>query len=71
MISEADIVESWGGITDPAVSAICATYNHQDFIHDAINGFQSQKTDFLFEVIIHDDVATDTTARIIREYKTK
>jgi glycosyltransferase involved in cell wall biosynthesis len=30
-----------------------------------------QKTDFPFEIIIHDDASTDATADIIREYERK
>lgn len=28
-----------------------------------------QKTNFIFEVIVHDDASTDKTADIIREYQ--
>nr|HQE50685.1 glycosyltransferase [Fervidobacterium sp.] len=38
---------------------------------DAIEGFLMQKTDFPFEIIIHDDASTDATADIIREYEEK
>lgn len=31
----------------------------------------AQRTDFSFEILIHDDAFTDRTADIIREYKTK
>lgn len=55
----------------PLVSICCITYNHGDYIHDAIEGFLMQKTDFPFEIIIHDDASTDATADIIREYERK
>ena len=51
------------------VSIICNTYNHERFIRDALNGFVMQKTDFEFEVLVHDDASTDCTADIIREYE--
>ena len=54
---------------DPLVSICCITYNHQDYIRDAIKGFLMQETDFPFEIIIHDDASTDATADIIREYE--
>lgn len=54
---------------DPLVSICCITYNHQNYIRDAIEGFLMQKTDFPFEIIIHDDASTDATADIIREYE--
>ena len=53
------------------VSICCITYNHEPYIRDAIEGFLMQKTDFPFEVLIHDDASTDGTADIIREYETK
>ena len=54
-----------------AVSIICNTYNHENYIRDAIESFLMQKTNFKFEVLIHDDASTDKTPEIIREYETK
>lgn len=53
----------------PLVSVICLAYNHEKYIRDALDGFVKQKTDFPFEVVIHDDASTDKTAGIIREYE--
>lgn len=53
------------------VSVICLAYNHEAKIKAALEGFVSQKTNFLFEVIIHDDASSDKTADIIREYEQK
>ncbi|MBP5288836.1 MAG: glycosyltransferase family 2 protein [Clostridia bacterium] len=50
------------------VSVICAAYNHEKYIEDAIRGFLKQKTNFKFEVFIHDDASTDNTAAIIKKY---
>lgn len=50
------------------MSVVCATYNHVEFIEDAIKGFIAQKTDFPFEVIIHDDASTDGTQEVIKRY---
>lgn len=38
------------------------------YIKSALNGFVHQKTDFGFEVIVHDDASTDGTTGIIEEY---
>jgi glycosyltransferase involved in cell wall biosynthesis len=57
--------------TTPLVSICCLTYNHEPYIRRAIEGFLIQKTNFLFEVIIHDDASTDLTASIIEEYRIK
>ncbi len=53
------------------VSVICNTYNHAAYIRDALEGFVNQKTNFRYEVLIHDDASTDGTADIIREYEVK
>lgn len=56
---------------DVEVSVICNAYNHGKYIRDALNGFVMQKTDFRFEILIHDDASTDNTADIIREFEAK
>ncbi len=53
---------------DIMVSVCCLTYNHEDFIAAALEGFLMQKTKFAFEAIIHDDASTDGTREIIMEY---
>ena len=53
------------------LSVICLTYNHAAYIRQALDGFVMQKTNFDFEVLIHDDASTDGTADIIREYQQK
>lgn len=53
------------------VSIVCNAYNHERYIRDALEGFLMQKTNFAFEVLVHDDASTDKTADIIREYEAK
>lgn len=50
------------------VSICCITYNHKDYIGDAINGFLNQSTNFPFEVIIHDDASIDGTQAMVKEF---
>ncbi len=50
------------------VSICCITYNQKEYIRDALEGFLRQKTDFAYEVLIHDDASVDGTAAIIEEY---
>ncbi len=53
------------------VSVLCACYNHENYIRDALENFVNQKTSFKYEVIVHDDASTDNSAEIIREYEKK
>lgn len=53
------------------VSISCITYNHAPYIRECLDGFIMQKTNFPFEVLIHDDASTDGTTEIIKEYTKK
>lgn len=53
------------------VSVFCLAYNHEKYIRHTLDGFVIQKTNFKFEVLVHDDASTDSTATIIREYEEK
>ena len=63
--------QQWSEDTVPLVSISCITYNHENYIRDAIEGFLMQKTTFPVEILIHDDASTDKTASIVREYEEK
>lgn len=56
---------------DIVVSISCITYNHAPYIRQCLDGFMMQKTNFAFEVLIHDDASTDGTTEIIKEYEAK
>lgn len=56
---------------DPIVSVYCLAYNHEKYIRDALEGFVTQKTNFSYEVVVHDDASTDNTGKIIKEYADK
>lgn len=53
------------------VSVLIAAYNHEKYIEKALEGILAQKTNFKYEVIVHDDASTDNTAKIIRTYETR
>lgn len=53
------------------VSICCITYNHEKYIAEAIESFLMQKTNFKYEILIHDDASTDDTAKIIKKYEEK
>lgn len=70
--AEEEVMSGWQGDPDsPVVSVCCITYNHGDYIEDALNGFLRQKTDFPFEILINDDASTDGTPEILRKYEEK
>jgi glycosyltransferase involved in cell wall biosynthesis len=66
--TEGEIMSAWASRTPVLASVCCTTFNHERFVREAIEGFLMQETDFPFEIIVHDDASTDSTADIIREY---
>jgi len=67
--TEQEIVKSWERSSDKViVSIVCACFNHEKYVEDAIKSFLMQKTNFSFEVLIRDDCSTDNTAGIIQKY---
>jgi len=63
--------QKWPEGTKPVVSIFCLTYNHEEYIQDAIESFLIQKTTFPVKIFIHDDASSDGTSKIIREYEEK
>ena len=55
----------------PLVSVCCLTYNHKEYIKNALDSILIQKVDFEYELIIHDDSSTDGTVEVIKEYTNK
>jgi glycosyltransferase involved in cell wall biosynthesis len=66
--TEDEIISGWQDQGSPLVTVCCTTYNHEDFIREAIDSFLIQETEFPFEIIVHDDASTDGTAAIVLEY---
>ncbi len=56
---------------EPLLSIICPVYNQEEFIAQTLDGFLMQKTQYPFEIIVHDDASTDKTAAIVRSYELK
>jgi glycosyltransferase involved in cell wall biosynthesis len=50
------------------VSVCCMAYNHEEYISQTINSFLSQRANFNFEIVIHDDASSDETTNIIKKY---
>ncbi|HLP47644.1 MAG TPA: glycosyltransferase [Candidatus Kapabacteria bacterium] len=55
----------------PKVSILCITYNQEKYVRQTLESFIMQKTDFDFEILIHDDASTDKTVHIIKEFEKK
>lgn len=53
------------------LTIFCLTYNHEKFIRKTLEGFVNQKTNFDYNIIIHDDASTDRTQVIINEFVKK
>ena len=53
------------------VSIRCLVFNHEPYLRQCLDGFVMQQTNFRFEAIVHDDVSTDGSVAIIREYAEK
>ena len=67
--TESEIMDEWkGDIDKPVVSVILVTYNHEQYVEDALRGFLLQQTDFPFEIVVHDDASTDGTVEIIKNF---
>lgn len=55
----------------PTVTILCTTYNHRDYIKQALDSFLMQERSFDIEVLINDDASTDGTTEIIQDYQKK
>jgi len=53
----------------PKVSICFVTYNQASYIKVSLDSILMQKTNFDFEIIIHDDASTDGTSDIIWDYQ--
>lgn len=49
----------------------CLVYNHEPYLRMCLDGFVSQKTNFRYLAVIHEDASTDNSASILREYEEK
>lgn len=50
------------------ISVIMVTYNHQEYIQQAIEGVVIQEFQKTFELLIGDDASTDDTPQIVKKY---
>jgi glycosyltransferase involved in cell wall biosynthesis len=71
--SQEEILADWSGqdIHKPLVSILCDTFKHEAYLSDALEGFLSQKTNFPFEIIVHEDASPDGTPAILKEFESR
>ena len=72
-ITQEEIMQNWSvdNCDTPLLTVSCTAYNQESYIAQTLDGFLMQKTNFPFEVIVHDDASIDKTSTIIREYEKK
>lgn len=58
-------------MTVPLVSVCMITYNHEDFIVQAIRGVLMQNTNFKFEFIVCDDASQDKTVQLLNDQEVR
>ena len=50
---------------NPKVSVLMLTYNHEEFIAQAVSSVLEQQTDFDFKIVVGEDCSTDRTREIL------
>jgi glycosyltransferase involved in cell wall biosynthesis len=53
------------------VSVIIPTYNHSQFISQALESVVAQRADFTFEIIVSEDCSTDGTRKIVLDWRAR
>lgn len=56
---------------DTLVSIVVMTYNHENFIKQALDGILIQEVNFKYEIVIGEDCSTDETREIVFNYAKK
>jgi len=63
------IIQSSKLVIDPRVSIIIPSYNRAETVKCTIDSILSQQCSFNFEIIIGDDLSTDTTREVLEDYQ--
>ena len=58
-------------IETPLVSVVILTYNHENYIAQALEGVLAQKVNFDYEIILSNDCSTDGTDAVCQQYAEK
>lgn len=67
-LSQEKIMQYWT-TKQVVVSISCIAYNQSPYIEQCLDGMLHQKTNFAFEILIHDDCSTDETTSLIQKYE--
>jgi len=54
---------------NPVISIYVATYNHERYIVKALDSIREQKTKYSYEVLVGEDVSTDNTRQLLKQYE--
>jgi glycosyltransferase involved in cell wall biosynthesis len=54
---------------EPMVSVFMTTYNHENYISQALDGVLMQQVDFPYEIVVGEDKSTDRTREIVCKYQ--
>ena len=67
-----DKIEDWNKLSKtPLLTVTVATYNHEKYIKDCLDGILMQKTNFQYQIFVKEDFSTDKTRDIVIEYQKK
>lgn len=55
-------------MAEPKVCVTVSTYNHANYIREALDGALMQRPDFPFRILVHDDASEDGTREIVEAY---
>ncbi len=71
--NEDEIISSWkyGSAKNPIVTICVLVFNHEKYLEESIEGILSQKTEYSYNILIHDDASTDKSRLIIKRYAEK
>ena len=53
------------------VSVLIMVYNHEKYLEECLNSIVNQKTNFKYEILVHDDCSTDNSKKIIEKFHNK
>lgn len=58
-------------VCNPKVTVVVFTYNHEQFVAQALESVLAQETSFFFDIVVIEDCSTDATQKIVLEFERK